>query len=230
MLVSNNRIVALTAESMAPTVKLPSLPREPALPKSPTPAPAPMTGSTQATSEPASTIAAPISATQPGQPSLAINTPPAQPIITPSAQPVIADRGSRPDPVSTANATAAKASPASVSSTGTGNPQTASAAKESAQTRQLSADVVDSHPVPASSAVLLAVKVGSFTVKSNADALVVSLNDLGYRPVVSQFEDTHGRQWYLVKLGPYKRWNAASVVAARVAIAENVRPIIGPMQ
>jgi cell division protein FtsN len=99
-----------------------------------------------------------------------------------------------------------------------------------AQTPQLPGSIVVPHPVQTSLAVPLAVKVGSFTVKSNADALVVSLIDLGYRPMISQFEDPYGRQWYLVKLGPYNRWNAASAVAARVAIAENVRPIIGPMQ
>jgi hypothetical protein len=67
-------------------------------------------------------------------------------------------------------------------------------------------------------------------VKSNAEALMVSLEDMGYRPVMSRYSDERGRLWYVVKLGPYTRWNAASKVAARVSIAENVKPVIGPMQ
>jgi hypothetical protein len=85
-------------------------------------------------------------------------------------------------------------------------------------------------PVEASYALPLAVRVGSFTVKSNAEALMASLEDMGYRPVMSHYSDERGRLWYVVKLGPYTRWNAASRVAARVSIAENVKPVIGPMQ
>ena len=84
--------------------------------------------------------------------------------------------------------------------------------------------------VEASYALPLAIRVGSFTVKSNAEALMVSLEDMGYRPVMSHYSDERGRLWYVVKLGPYTRWNAASRVAARVSIAENVKPVIGPMQ
>ena len=84
--------------------------------------------------------------------------------------------------------------------------------------------------VETSYAIPLAVKVSSFLVKSHADALMVSLRDLGYRPVMSHFMDTRGELWYLVKLGPYTRWNTASAVAARVSLEENVRPIIGPMR
>jgi hypothetical protein len=66
-------------------------------------------------------------------------------------------------------------------------------------------------------------------VKANAETLMQSLKDLGYRPAMSLYSDPHGRTWYVVKLGPYTRWNKASQVAARVSIAENVKPVIGPM-
>jgi cell division septation protein DedD len=90
--------------------------------------------------------------------------------------------------------------------------------------------VASPRPVEASYAIPLAVRVGSFAVKSNAEALMVSLEDMGYRPAMSRYSDESGRQWYVVTLGPYTRWNAASRVAARVSIAENVKPVIGPMQ
>ena len=76
----------------------------------------------------------------------------------------------------------------------------------------------------------LAVRVGSFSVKSNAETLMQSLKDMGYQPAMTQFTDTRGRLWYVVKLGPYTKWNTASLIATRISIAENVTPVIGPMQ
>jgi cell division septation protein DedD len=84
--------------------------------------------------------------------------------------------------------------------------------------------------VESSYAIPLAVKVGSFSVKENAEGLMQSLKDRGYRPVMSRSSDSGGRVWYVVKLGPYTCWNAASRVAARVSIAENLKPVIGPIQ
>jgi hypothetical protein len=79
-------------------------------------------------------------------------------------------------------------------------------------------------------AIQLAVRVGSFSVKSNAETLTQSLRDMGYQPNLSRSTDAHGRVWYVVSLGPYTKWNTASVIATRISIAENVTPVIGPMQ
>jgi cell division septation protein DedD len=79
-------------------------------------------------------------------------------------------------------------------------------------------------------AIQLAVRVGSFSVKSNAETLTRSLRDMGYQPTLSRSTDIHGRVWYVVKLGPYTKWNTASVIATRISIAENVTPVIGPME
>ena len=87
-----------------------------------------------------------------------------------------------------------------------------------------------SRPVEASYAIPLAVQVGSFAGKENAEGLMQSLKDRGYRPTISRSSDSRGRVWYVVKLGPYTRWNEASRVAARVSIAENLKPVIGPIQ
>jgi cell division septation protein DedD len=93
------------------------------------------------------------------------------------------------------------------------------------------ASAAPARPVEASSLVIpLAVQVGAFAIKSNATTLAQSLRDMGYKPAISRSTDTRGRVWYLVKLGPYSKWNAASRVAARISITENVRPVIGPMQ
>jgi cell division protein FtsN len=79
-------------------------------------------------------------------------------------------------------------------------------------------------------AIQLAVRVGSFSVKSNAETVTQSLRDMGYQPTLTHSTDAHGRVWYVVKLGPYTKWNTASVIATRISIAENVTPVIAPMQ
>jgi cell division septation protein DedD len=122
----------------------------------------------------------------------------------------------------------APAAVAAPSSTETKGPPAAPAEASAKATPQQPAAAP--HPVEVSYAIPLAVRVGSFAVKENAEGLTQSLKDLGYRPVMSRWSDSRGRAWYVVKLGPYARWNAASRVAARVSIAENVRPVIGPMQ
>jgi hypothetical protein len=79
-------------------------------------------------------------------------------------------------------------------------------------------------------AIPLAIKVCSFTGKASAEAMIAALAAKGYRASLGHSSGANGRTWYVVKLGPYKAWNTASDVAARVAIAENVRPVIGPMR
>ena len=83
---------------------------------------------------------------------------------------------------------------------------------------------------PASYAVPLAIKVCSFAGRSSAETLVHVLTNKGYHATLVQSVGALGRTWFVVKLGPYTEWNAASTDAAQIAIAENVRPVIGPMQ
>lgn len=82
----------------------------------------------------------------------------------------------------------------------------------------------------ASLTIPLAVQVGAFAIKSHADTLVQSLGDMGYKPQLSRSTDTRGHHWYVVKVGPYAQWNAASRVAARISMTEDVTPVIGPMR
>jgi cell division septation protein DedD len=76
----------------------------------------------------------------------------------------------------------------------------------------------------------LAVKVCSFASKASADKMVASLAEHGYQASLTHSLGADGRGWYVVKLGPYSEWDAASSVAAKVAIAENVRPMVGPLR
>jgi septal ring-binding cell division protein DamX len=145
---------------------------------------------------------------------------------------------------------AADAAPAATASVNTEDPAASSSATASASTSPPAAAATANaevkpqpaaKPAPASAptsrqatatsyAVQLAVRVGSFSVKSNAEALTRSLRDMGYQPTLSRSTDIHGRDWYVVKLGPYTKWNTASVIATRISIAENVTPVIGPME
>jgi len=79
-------------------------------------------------------------------------------------------------------------------------------------------------------AVPLSIKVCSFAGRSSAESLVHALTSKGYHATLVQSVGALGRTWFVVKLGPYSEWNAASNDAAQIAIAENVRPVIGPMQ
>lgn len=146
--------------------------------------------------------------------------------IAPSAKPAStpATSGSTgPVPATTPAATTATSAPAAVPPVNSAS-ATATAAKSQTDDKPLPARVEASYAIP------LAVRVGSFTIKSNAESLMQSLKDLGYQPAMGLYTDAKGRPWYVVKLGPYTKWNTASRVAARISIAENVTPVIGPMQ
>ena len=78
-------------------------------------------------------------------------------------------------------------------------------------------------------AVSLVVQVGSFMVEENATRLADSLRQLGYPAEIVQRTDWRQRLWYVVRLGPYREWNAASGVAMRLAANQELKPIVGPM-
>jgi cell division septation protein DedD len=119
------------------------------------------------------------------------------------------------------------------------NPAAAPSTDATANAKAKPQPVAKANPAPAtpstavmapSYAIQLAVRVGSFTVKANAETLTQSLRDMGYQPTLSRSTDIRGRVWYVVRLGPYTKWNTASAVATRISVAENVTPVIGPMQ
>ena len=228
MLVSNNRISTLKAAALAPAAIKPAPTVEPKPPNTsdqPGVASAPETPSWQTEPTPDSSTASTIPAAPATQP-----MPASSPNNATSMQAATSPKPEAPAPSSPSPSTAAVANNASGSlSAGPPATTTAPVATE-AKSQSPVSEAASPRLAETSYAVPLAVKVSSFLVKSNADALMVSLRDLGYRPVMSHFTDTRGQLWYLVKLGPYSRWNTASAVATRVSLEENVRPIIGPMQ
>ena len=92
----------------------------------------------------------------------------------------------------------------------------------------LGQSVATTAPGSGADTVPLAIRVCSFEAKTSADNMVASLASQGYRASVVHSSGAQGRSWYVVEMGPYAAWNTASTVAAHVAIAENVRPLIGP--
>lgn len=134
-------------------------------------------------------------------------------------------------------ATPPSALPATGKTTATATPSAAGAAADALAsadppTKPSSAQPPETAPqtTDASLTIPLAVQVGAFAIKSHAETLVQSLGDMGYKPVVSRSTDVRGHHWYVVKVGPYAKWNAASRVAARISMTEDVTPVIGPMR
>jgi hypothetical protein len=139
---------------------------------------------------------------------------PSQPIMSGSPNPMAAPHGS--------GVTGAAPSPSSAIDT---------AAKQLVPDRDAANPAgAAQQATPASYAVPLAIKVCSFAGRSSAETLVHALTSKGYHATLVQSVGALGRTWFVVKLGPYTEWNAASNDAAHIAVAENVRPVIGPMQ
>jgi len=159
-----------------------------------------------------------------------------------------------PQAVSSAAATAAPGattvagSPAPAAASSTGPVGSASAATPGAPGNNASSaanaqeTAVSPKPMLASAPeiypVSLAVQVGSFLVADNANRLARSLQQLGYPAEIVSRLDSRQRTWYVVRLGPYHRWDAASNVALRLASNstslglasdEDLKPIVGPM-
>jgi cell division protein FtsN len=76
----------------------------------------------------------------------------------------------------------------------------------------------------------LEIRVCSFTSQSSARSMVDDLATLGYHANIVHAAGAHGRDWYVVKLGPYAAWDTASSIASHIAIAENVKPMVEPMR
>jgi cell division protein FtsN len=87
----------------------------------------------------------------------------------------------------------------------------------------VAASAPDTYPVS------LAVQVGSFSVEDNAERLAQSLKQLGYPAEIVQRIDARQRVWYVVRLGPYHKWDTASGIALRLASNQDLSPIVGPM-
>jgi cell division protein FtsN len=77
--------------------------------------------------------------------------------------------------------------------------------------------------------VQLAVQVGAFLDKSNAEKLAERLKEEGYAPqiIVSGHSP---RQWNIVRVGPYRDWDEASEIAAVLSRDQSTPAVIRPMR
>ncbi len=156
------------------------------------------------------------------------------PTLAPAPTPAASDLGSNTEsPSLNPPALAAVASapqPAPVAAPNENSPpapSTWSAPPSPAENASTMAPASQSTTSNAGDSLPLAVKVCSFTSKFSAENLVAELDAKGYRASMVRSIGAQGRIWYVVTLGPYKEWNSAAQVAARVAVAENVRPVVG---
>ena len=162
-----------------------------------------------------------------------LQTQPKAPVAAPAAQPGAAADDSAPTSASgtAAPSDALSASMTSLVAVPPAPPPAApgSSAKTAADKKTASADAVPSGD-SVSDAIPLAIRVCAFTAKASAQSMIDDLALKGYHATLAHGTGANGHPWYVVRLGPYTEWNTASTIASRVAIAENVRPVVGPMR
>jgi cell division septation protein DedD len=111
----------------------------------------------------------------------------------------------------------------------------ASAPPQPAPAKAPTPPAAQSAPAPAPSAVpdapgvLLAIQVGAFLDKSNADNLVERLKEAGYTPQIV-LAGHPPRQWNFVRVGPYHDWSEASQIAAVISRNEDTEAVVRPMR
>jgi cell division septation protein DedD len=82
---------------------------------------------------------------------------------------------------------------------------------------------------PETPGVQLAIQVGAFLDKANADKLVERLKEAGYTPLIV-LGGRPPRQWNFVRVGPYHDWGEASQIAAVISRNEDTEAVVRPMR
>jgi cell division protein FtsN len=82
---------------------------------------------------------------------------------------------------------------------------------------------------PETPGIQLAIQVGAFLDKANADKLVERLKDAGYAPQIV-LGGRPPRQWNFVRVGPYHDWDEASQIAAVISRNEDTEAVVRPMR
>jgi cell division protein FtsN len=81
---------------------------------------------------------------------------------------------------------------------------------------------------PSVPAVQLAIQVGAFLDKGNADKLVERLKEAGYTPQIV-LGGHAPRVWNFVCVGPYHDWGEASQIAAVISRDQDTEAVVRPM-
>jgi cell division protein FtsN len=83
--------------------------------------------------------------------------------------------------------------------------------------------------VPAVPNLQLAVQVGAFLERANADKLAAQLKEAGYSPQIVQ--DGHApKQWNFVRVGPYHDWDEAAEIASVLSRDLPSPAVVRPMR
>lgn len=133
-----------------------------------------------------------------------------------------------------AQATAAPAAPGSAAAPVAAAPQQPAAPAASPAASGMPAAGATPAAAPASVApevpgVQLAVQVGAFLDKANADRLAQRLREGGYTPQIV-LGGRAPKQWNLVRVGPYNDWEEAAEIAAVLSRDQATPAVIRPMR
>ena len=94
---------------------------------------------------------------------------------------------------------------------------------------QVAPQVTASDTVPAVPNLQLAVQVGAFLERANADKLAAQLKEEGYSPQIVQ--DGHApKQWNFVRVGPYHDWDEAAEIASVLSRDLPTPAVVQPMR
>lgn len=125
----------------------------------------------------------------------------------------------------------APASPATVVTAATAPVSTpvAPAAAPKSATAAAASGAAAAPTAPDAGGVQLAVQVGAFLDKTNADKLVERLNEEGYTSQIV-LGGHAPKQWNFVRVGPYHDWEEASEIAAVLSRDQATQAVVRPMR
>jgi DedD protein len=83
--------------------------------------------------------------------------------------------------------------------------------------------------VPAVPNLQLAVQVGAFLERANAEKLAAELKEEGYSPQIVQ-NGNASKQWNLVRVGPYQDWDEAAEIASVLSRDLPSPAVVQPMR
>jgi cell division septation protein DedD len=107
-------------------------------------------------------------------------------------------------------------------------PPPASAAAPSAETGK-GAVSTQAAVKPASLPIRIAVQVGSFSTEENARNVLERLQRYGYPATSFPITDGQHREWHVVQVGPYAKYDEASRVAMELTARYRIEPRIVPL-
>lgn len=141
--------------------------------------------------------------------------------VAASNQAAVVPQPNKSVPASPATVVTAATAPVSTPAAPAAAPKSATAAAASGAAAAPTA--------PDAGGVQLAVQVGAFLDKTNADKLVERLNEEGYTSQIV-LGGHAPKQWNFVRVGPYHDWEEASEIAAVLSRDQATQAVVRPMR